>query len=241
MYVIHCLPLDFPSFRVLNKRHGVSDLGGTPEYAHLNSLQIIDGDIIASFRGCSQVLRIDRSSGTGTVKWKLGGTATTRDPSTTYLPLIGDRAGEFCGQHQATLTASGTVVLFDNGVRCLGPRKDLDPFSRVVEYDVSSGTQAEFLREYRRPAGQGYSAGRGGVTVLNDDVDRTNDRWLILWGRIKGNATVGVEELIKISEVDPVTGTSLFDLSMYVGSTTHWTYRVYHQPETAVTILLNLP
>ena len=29
------------------------------DYAHLNSLQFVDGDIVASFRGCSQVLRID--------------------------------------------------------------------------------------------------------------------------------------------------------------------------------------
>ena len=29
---------------------------------HLNSLQFVDGDIVASFRGCSQVLRIDGTS-----------------------------------------------------------------------------------------------------------------------------------------------------------------------------------
>ena len=208
----------------------------------INSLQIVDGDIIASFSNCAQILRIDRSSGTGAVEWKLGGTPPDPDSTNThtYLPLVGDPAGEFCGQHHATLTASGTVVMFDNGVSCHGPRKDLDPFSRVVEYDISSGTQATFLREYRQPPGQGYAGAMGGVTVLHDDTDRNNDRWLITWGYVVG-ATVGVRTLVAISEVDPATGTSLFELSMSKSGNPVRTYRVYHQPETAVTIPLNLP
>ena len=61
-------------------------LDGRTEYGHLNSLQIADGDIIASFRGCAQVLRIDRSS--GAVEWKLGGTPPDPDSAHThaYLP-----------------------------------------------------------------------------------------------------------------------------------------------------------
>ena len=188
---------------------------GRTEYAHLNSLQIADGDIIASFRGCAQVLRIDRSS--GAVVWKLGGIPPEPDSTHTftYLPLVGDPAGEFCGQHHVTLTASGTIVMFDNGVQCLGPRKTETPFSRVVEYDISSGTQAVFMREYERPPEQGHSQTGGGVTVINDDLNRNNDRWLITWGGIIVDATVGLQQLIAISEVDPVSGTSLFDLSMF--------------------------
>ena len=140
------------------------------------------------------------------------------------------------GQHHATLTATETVVLFDNGVQCLGPRKELDRFSRVVEYDISSGTQATFLREYRRPDEQGYTVTGGGATVLNaDDTDRNNDRWLIAWGGVLG-AIVGAGKRIAFSEVDPVTGASLFELSMSAATM----YRVYHQPDTG-TIPLNLP
>ena len=215
---------------------------GRTEYAHLNSLQIADGDIIASFRGCAQVLRIDRSS--GAVEWKLGGIPPDPDSTHTYtyLPLVGDPAGEFCGQHHVTMTASGTIVMFDNGVQCLGPRKIETPFSRVVEYDISSGTQAVFMREYKRAAEQGHSQARGGVTVLNDDDDDPeNDRWLITWGGIIVDATVGLQQLIAISEVDPVSGTSLFDLSMFKSGDRVRTYRIYHQPESAVTIPLNLP
>lgn len=48
--------------------------------------------------------------------------------------LHNDPVGEFCGQHHATLTESDTVVLFDNGVLCGGPRKNIPRFTRVVEY-----------------------------------------------------------------------------------------------------------
>ena len=50
------------------------------------------------------------------------------------------------------MTDNDHVVLFDNGVHCLGSRKTLPPETRVVEYDISTGTQAPFVREYRRPA-----------------------------------------------------------------------------------------
>ena len=204
------------------------------EYAHLNSLQVVDGDIIASFRGCSQVLRIDRSSGTGAVEWQLGGTTPARDAGTEYLELVGDPSGEFCKQHQATLTSSDTVVLFDNGTGCLGPRKDQAIFSRVVEYDISSGTQAVFVREYRRPSGHGYSRSKGGVTVLD------NGNWLITWGNTD-DATVPQDDIIAISEVNPATGTSVFEMHMSSSDGLWQSYRVYLLPETEVSITPNLP
>ena len=204
------------------------------EYGHLNSLQIVDGDIIASMRGCSQVLRIDRSSGTGAVEWQMGGTEPPRDPDTAYLELVNDPAGEFCKQHQVTLTDANTVVMFDNGTGCLGARKKEATFTRIVEYDISSGTQATFLREYRRPAGQGYSRSKGGVTVLD------NGNWLITWGNTD-DATAGAEEIIAISEVDPVAGTSVFEMNMSKWDELFQSYRVYLLPESEVSVPLNLP
>ena len=205
------------------------------EYAHLNSLQLVDGDIVASFRGCAQVVLIDRSEGTGDLVWKLGGTSPTRDPDTAYLEIVDDPAGEFCGQHHVTLTDSDTVVLFDNGNHCLGARKEQSVFSRVVEYDISSGTQAVFRREYRRPQGQGYSSAEGGVSVLNAD-----DRWVITWGATRGN-TAGLQKMIAISEVDPATGTAHFHLHMSKSGRSVHTYRVYREREADVPIPLNLP
>ena len=212
---------------------------GATAYAHLNSLYLKDGDIVASFRHCNQVLRIDRSSGTGAVVWQLGGTAPPRDPATAYLAIVDDTDGlnEFCGQHQATLTDSDTVVLYDNGTGCRGPRQDEAPFSRAVEYDISSGTQAEFRRQYLVPEGQGYTSSTGGVTVLEE-----NGHWLITWGYLLNN-TAAEDRRLAVSEVDPGTGTALFELNMDAPHSTDLvrTYRVYREPEADVEIPLNLP
>jgi hypothetical protein len=206
------------------------------DYAHLNSLQVIDGDIIASFRNCGQVLRIDRSSGTGAVKWQLGGTAPPRDAETTYLEIVGDDEGtnEFCNQHHATLTADDSVVLFDNGVGCRGTRKHEAIFSRVVEYDISSGTQAEYRRSYRLPTQYGATDVWGGATVLD------SDRWLIAWNN-SWLVAVPSAETIAVSEINPVDGTAHLHMHMSAGNSRATTYRVYREAEENVQIPLNLP
>ena len=211
-------------------------------YAHLNGLQLLaDGDYVASFRGCSSVLRIDGS--TGAVEWKLGGTAPAAGSGTQFLAMVDEDevTEEFCGQHQVTLTASGTVVMFDNGVQCVGDRKDGTPFSRAVEYDISSGLYAKLLRQYRLPERYGYFPFEGGVSVLDNfggDV-----HWLISWGT-KGttrSGTVTPREAIAISEVDPATGTAHLHVNMTEGDQEVWTYRAYRVPERDVAIPLNLP
>ena len=208
------------------------------DYATLNSIKIFEGDIVASLRGCAQVLRIDRSGGTGSVVWKLGGTDPGPDSEAEYLELVDDPAGEFCGQHDATLTTHRgreTVVLFDNGHHCLGPRKDLEPFSRVVEYDISSGTRAVMIHEHRLSRTQGYAATGGGVTVLD------NGRWLISWGGRRPGVTVSLAETIAVSEVDPDDGTVFLHLHMSRNSAMVHSYRSYRVPEASVTVPLLLP
>ena len=211
-------------------------------YAHLNSVQLLaDGDYVASLRGCSQVLRIDGS--TGAVEWKLGGSAPAPDTGVRFLEMVDaeEVVEEFCGQHQVTLTSSGTVVMFDNGVQCVGDRKDDPPFSRAVEYDISSGTRATLLREYRLPERYGYFPYEGGVSVL--DGFGGSDHWLISWGT-KGDTrsgTVTPREAIAISEVDPATGTAHLHINMTAGDAEVWTYRAYRVPESGVTLPLNLP
>jgi hypothetical protein len=217
------------------------------EYAHLNSLQVVGEDIIASFRGCAQVLRIDRSEGTGAVEWKLGGSTETRASDTVHLPLVDDPAGEFCGQHQVTLTESDTVLMFDNGVQCLGPRKDRAPFSRVVEYDISSGTTAEFKRQYVRPSDQGYAKARGGVTHFDHDGQ---ERWLVTWGGILVDVSSSLQasDVVAISELDPAildrdptADPTVFAMSLYNQDELVRTYRVYHAAQDDVVLPLNLP
>ena len=229
-------PLGAEAFRWNSWDHvKLSDCQGA-DYAHLNSLQVVGGDIIASLAYCAQVLRIDRSGGTGAVEWQLGGTDPPRSSETEYLEIVGDHAGEFCGQHQATLTDNGHVILFDNGVVCHGPRKDKKPFTRVVEYDISSGSQASYVREFSLPPSHGYTSIMGGVTVLE------NGHWLITWGTHPcAPEGMELEDAIAITEYDPKTGTEVLQVHMSDGHCVSETYRVYREPEAGVSIPLVLP
>ena len=195
------------------------------DYAHLNSLHELEGDIVASLRGCAQVVRIDRPS--RKVVWQMGGTKPTRDPDTVHLDVVDDPAGEFCGQHHVTATPSGAVLMFDNGTHCPGPRRNEQPFTRIVEYDISSGTEARWVREYRLPEEYGVAESGGGVVALPD-----TGHWLITWGN--NGPTIAV------SEVD-TAGTEIFRLSMSRDGQRYGTGRVYRERETDVALRPNLP
>ncbi len=201
-------------------------------YAFINSLQVVDGDVIVSSRGCSQVLRIKRSDGSGDIVWKLGGTDPGAASDAEFLEIVDDPEGEFCGQHTAVLTDRETVLLFDNGVRCLGPRKNQPTFTRVVEYDISSGTQAALIHDYRLPNEYGYSPTMGSV----EEVEEA--RWLISWGNVQG-ATVALNQMIAVSEVAPASGKVFLHLHMSHGNQAVPTYRARRGPE--VDIPLKLP
>ncbi len=207
------------------------------DYAHINSLHIVDGDIVASFRGCSQVLKIAWPS--GDVIWQLGGT-DPRDPDLydsnrplfdrRFFEIVGDPESDgFCGQHSAIETEHGTIVLFDNGIYCVGERtdasdRDVRGRSRVVEYELSGDT-GTFLRHHQ-PQEQARSVSAGGVRVLD------NGNWLMTWGR-------GPQ--VSITEVNP-EGREVFAVKITNpddGNEIAGTYRVYR--ESALTLPLNLP
>ena len=157
-------------------------------YAHLNSLQLVDGeDLVISLRNCSQILRIDGT--TGEVQWRLGSSkrsdaeweALGLQPP---LQIIGDPYVEFCAQHSAKLMPNGHLLLYDNGWHCPRdpatglPRRPEEEFSRVVEYalDLERGT-ATFVRHHSL---------HGTFTLFNTYqglvVPMVNDSWLISWG-----------------------------------------------------------
>ena len=222
--------------------------------AHINALTLIDGDVVASSRGCAQVVRINRSGKSETddgtdIVWQLGGTDQDADDRA-FLAISGDESGrnEFCRQHHATETASGTVVLFDNGVNCLSGeigeltdpiRGDLPTFSRAVEYaiDPVTGT-AEFHREVRLDRRYGYAPFTGSVDILE------NGHWLINWGYLRdADPSLSVEEYsIAISEVD-ASGTELLQVKTWEweGTSRYSTFRAYRESEADVEIPLNLP
>ena len=209
--------------------------GSVGDYSHLNSLHMVGRDIVASFKGCDQVVRIDRSTGTGAVEWQIGGTTPPRSTETQYLAITDEdgEMDEICGQHSAVVTDSGTVLLFDNGGYCQGPRKDSPQYTRVVEYDISSGTEASLVRAVEPQPGHGYADFGGAVRELD------NGNWLITWGRTGGH-TVSVDQLISISEVKP-DGTTVFEMNMSKAPHFVHSYRAYLEPEADVTIPWNLP
>ncbi len=225
-----------------------------PITAHINALTLIDGDVVASSRGCAQVVRINRSGKSETddgtdLVWQLGGTDQDADDRA-FLAISGDESGrnEFCRQHHATETAAGTVVLFDNGVNCLSAemgepngreRGDLPTFSRAVEYDIDTATgTAEFHREVRLDRRYGYAPFTGSVDILE------NGHWLINWGYLRyADPSLSVEEYsIAISEVD-ASGTELLQVKTWEweGTSRYSTFRVYRESEADVEIPLNLP
>jgi uncharacterized protein (UPF0248 family) len=84
-------------------------------WAQGNSVQELpDGDILASYRPTSTVIRISRK--TGKILWKLGS------------PTV-------AGQHAPTLLGNGNVLIFDNGPHRLD---DAVPYSRVIEVNPAT-------------------------------------------------------------------------------------------------------
>lgn len=140
------------------------------DYAHINSIQLIDDQIIASFRGCSQIVSINRQS--GNINWSLGG----NNPS---IIIKDDPFNEFCGQHTAYLNGDN-LSIFDNGGHCNFDREDIHGrFSRGLEYKINLDQgyalfKRQFLLENSKDF---YSISGGGLSILE------NNNWLISWGR----------------------------------------------------------
>ena len=194
-------------------------------YAHINSLQMVDGLIIASFRGCSKVLAIDPDHAEShKVAWRVGRTNLTaaeweaRDIGPAPLAVVGDPAGEFCAQHAAQILPNGNLLLFDNGVHCVvNPwtgefvgRTDDNYYSRGVEYalDHANG-EAVFVRDHSLHDAQQYLGNsQGHVDPL------ANGDWLISWGRARRSVAPDDPEvpIEAVTQVDPDTGEEKFSL-----------------------------
>ena len=192
-------------------------------YAHINSLQMVDGIIIASFRGCGKVLAIDPSLGAShKVAWRLGETNLSskdwagRNLGPAPLRVVGDSESHFCGQHAALLLPNGNLLMFDNGNHCVTSPwtgKELDrvggDYSRVVEYDLDHVTgEAVFVRDHSFNGAETRLGEAGGHVEL-----LANGDWLVSWGRQVSlqNPPATIEAF---TQVDPSTGEEKFGLVM---------------------------
>ena len=192
------------------------------DYAHINSLQMVDGLIIGSFRGCSRVLAIDPDHPEEhRVAWRAGRTNLTaeqwaaRNVGPAPMVVVGDPAGEFCGQHAVQVLPNGNLLMFDNGVACLiNPWTGEEEgraggvYSRAVEYalDPANG-EAVFVRDHSLHDARSYlGAVHGQVEPLD------NGDWLISWGNARRDALPEDAADESVTQVDPDTGEEKFSL-----------------------------
>ena len=177
------------------------------DYAHINSLQLLaDGNLIASLRGCSMVLNINRASGTGATIWDIGGL----HPS---LQISGDPYGEFCAQHTATLNNTGDLFIFDNGGHCNGAREETSGlFSRALQYSLDlDSKQAVFKRDYSFNGTYSEYSISGGSFFPTQ-----NGNWFINWAR-------GINDITEITE----DGNIAFQFFFSFGGEKIRVYRAY--------------
>lgn len=195
------------------------------DYAHVNAVAIAsDGALIGSFRGCSQVFKIHGTA--GTVEWKVGrSNRTTAAWTENLLEIVDDPLGEFCGQHAASITSNGNLLVFDNGVACQPdqtgvPRRANDRVTRVVEYaiDETAGT-ATFVRH--------YSYGGAFDTLVyawGHVVELDNGNWLVSWGGqnrrpgfLDSDPNTRPPPGATVTEYNPATGEEVFFMRIAAG------------------------
>jgi hypothetical protein len=135
-------------------------VGDAKDYAHINSIVVMDdGDILASFRHLSQVLKIAWTArdgiARGDVVWRLGG----RRSDFTFVD--DPYPGGPCAQHTATELPNGHILMFDNGSfasagpplvtpMCIDPTNPTGPTvarpqTRVTEYALDTATHTATL------------------------------------------------------------------------------------------------
>jgi hypothetical protein len=103
------------------------------DVTHINSVELVEDDLVISLRHTDAVYRIRMSD--GRVRWKLGGTETSRS-----LRVVGDPVDyPFGGQHDARIW-HGTVTVHDNGT-------DLNRPPRAVRYAIDTKRRKASLLE----------------------------------------------------------------------------------------------
>ena len=189
------------------------------EYAHINSLGSIDGDIIAGFRRCSKILRIDVD--TGDVVWRAGPSILSReqweagetlqpDRGPAPLDFVNDPRGGFSGQHGGQMTVDGSLLVYDNATHCGLPPGVLEDAkgltecgqrTRAVEYAIDvPNEELVFQREFRMSGTL-----QGGFAGHAEPLD--NGDWVISWSNTRPPPHTAVQ-------VDADTGTQKLSMTL---------------------------
>ena len=175
------------------------------DYAHINSLAWVDGDIIAGFRHCNNILRINGT--TGDVIWHLGlsiysraeweaGKTLQSNRGPAPLDFVNDPVLGFSGQHGGHYTRDGNLLVYDNNSHCTlppgVPRETLEwpncwVSTRAVEYAIDTANgEAVFQREFRlRELRQAGPSGHA-EPMANGD-------WFVSWSITRGLSNSAVQ------------------------------------------------
>ena len=144
-------------------------------WTHGNSIEIDnDSNIILSNRKSSEVIKIDRI--TGSVIWYLGG------PNNQFT-FLNDPLNGFSKQHDVRRLSNGNIMVFDNG------NEHNPQLSRAVEYSLNEvNMTAELIWNYSHPLGLVGSAMGSAQRLPNNNT-------LINWGTLNNYGAI-------ITEVD---------------------------------------
>ena len=201
------------------------------EYGHINALGTIDGDIIAGFRHCSKILRVDLD--TGSVVWRAGPSILSREqweagetlqPNRGPAPLdfVNDPRGGFSGQHGGHMTADGNLLVYDNATHCGVPpgipddamgltECGTDVRTRAVEYAVDlPNDELVYQSEFRMPETdppKTYGGFAGHAEPLH------NGDWMISWSNtIRSDPPAPMPNTAM--QVDPITGAEKLSMTL---------------------------
>lgn len=173
----------------------------TIDYIHVNSVvRDTDGNFLVSCRHTDEVVKVSRT--TGNLLWRMGGEKSKANQFT-FIDDDNDGFTGFSHQHDVSRTASGRIVMFDNG----NLKPDVPtPKSRVVEYEVNEAAKTAKRTWEFRPTPDVYSVTLGSVQELS------NGNFLIGFG--SGNATVIGQEVSR-------DGTVQAEIRSAIGMTTY--------------------
>jgi len=141
--------------------------GSRLNYSTLNGFDIDDdGNILASFRNHSEIMKISRT--TGEIMWRMGsprGEFKFEGEHEENAPYY------FARQHHIRKRPDGNITIFDNGAF------HQPPYSRAVEYELDEENQvARLVSEWRYPEGNIFCVTAGNAELL------PNGGWFIGYG-----------------------------------------------------------
>ena len=183
--------------------------GGTKDWAHGNSVsyQVETDSILVSLRHQEAVINFSRQS--GELNWILG---THEGWGDRWTPYLLKPEGEFAWpfhQHAAEMTASGSLLLFDNGnFRSLPPQPKItldESYSRAVEYAID--TDSMTVRQAWSYGGPGEDVFYSPFISEADELPQTGNVLITDGGRIRdqqgrpSDRTVGGHHWARIVEV----------------------------------------